>query len=351
MIEKIFYEEIIPECSKKTLSIGDFCPTVFFDTKILEDGINTSSCNKINPKPVLVINNKKEFLKVLEEYVYKGLDFYYNGIVSHDNIKSLIAYVFSNATTNDLDNPIAFLRLRKSFLDYEISDIKEKRNIFDYNGVIRINKLKPYLEAPYSFELEIIDEENRYILPNVIFGVSKDTAYVYAIQNKFLENNPLRKKINRMLFKINEGFIDESDSLVFNLKDVSMPFVAIVIVFIDYLKKIGIEKVIIPVNLPIRYNSHYESFERRLNYGINKYSDEEFTCYKEKLEKENKAYDDNTIMKLVRTFNRVSKQGNVLNIDRFPFTCGSELGLTINYEGYFNNDFCNELFHSIRKSK
>ena len=33
MVEKIFYEEIILECSSKTLSIGDYYPTIFFDVK------------------------------------------------------------------------------------------------------------------------------------------------------------------------------------------------------------------------------------------------------------------------------------------------------------------------------
>lgn len=352
MVEKIFYEEIILECSSKTLSIGDYYPTIFFDVKILEDNIDTSLKDEINPKPKLIINNKKEFIKALESYVKKGIDFYYNGDFSHDNVKSLIAYVLSNATNNDLVNPVSFLRLRESFLNenYELYNNLE-RNFLGYSGTMKLKKLSPMLEAPYSFALELNDEEHSYVLPNIIFGISDDTAYIYAIQNKFLENNPLRKKINRLLFKINDGFSSDDISSVFNAKDVSMSFVASIVTFIDYLKKIGIEKIIVPINLPIRYNSHYESFNRRINYAIIKYSDDEFNSYKEDLEKQNKAYDDNTIMKLVRTFYRVAMQGDVLKINKYPFECGSNLCMKINKYGSFNNDFLNELFNNSLKRK
>ena len=108
MIEKIFYDEIIKECSGKTLVIGDFKPTIFFDVKILEDEIDTTKKDEINPKPILYIKNKKHFFKALEEYISLAIEFYYDGIVSHDNVKSLMVYVFSNATWDDLNNPVNF---------------------------------------------------------------------------------------------------------------------------------------------------------------------------------------------------------------------------------------------------
>lgn len=353
MIEKIFYEEIIPECSSDTLTIKELKPTISFDVKIKEDNIDTCFLDMVNPKPVLVINDKTAFFKELEKYVSKGIKFYYNGDKSHDNVKSLIAYVLANASTHDLVNPVPYLQLRTSFLDVnnEITDCIFKKDLLGYDGIIKINKLKPFLEAPYSFSYELKDEESKYVFPNVIFGINKDTAYVYAIQNKFLENNPLRKKINRMLFKIGAGFSDESDSDVFNARDVSMTFVAVLIVFTNYLIKIGIEKISVKVNLPIRYNSHYESYNRRIDYAINRYCDDEFIKYKDKLEKENEAYDDNTIMKLIRTFYRVVMQGDVLKIDRYPFIYGSEFVLAINKEGRFYNEFCNELFNKNKWHK
>ena len=195
MIEKIFYDEILPECSSSKLVIGDFSPTIFFDVKIEEENINTFKKDVINPKPILVINNKREFNKALNEYVVRGIDFYYKGVINHDNIKSLIAYVFSNATNEDLANPVLFLKLRKAFFDFIPSVNSIKKNILGYDGKISINKLKPNLEAPLSFEVEVNNEEQIYIFPNIIFGINEDTAYIYAIQNKFLENNSLRKKL------------------------------------------------------------------------------------------------------------------------------------------------------------
>lgn len=351
MIEKIFYDEIIKECSGKTLVIGDFKPTIFFDVKILEDEIDTTKKDEINPKPILYIKNKKHFFKALEEYISLAIAFYYNGVVSHDNVKSLMVYVFSNATWDDLNNPVKFLELRKSFLTNSINPSNVKRSVIGYDGTIIIDKLSPILEAPYSFKVVIQDGEHKYEFPNIIYGIDNGSVYVYAMQNKFLHNNSLKKKINRLLFRINEGFIDDSISDVFNSKDVSMSFVASLIIFIDYLKKISISKIVVPVNLPIRYNSHYESYNRRINYYSKKYTDDEFVAYKAELEKKNKAYDDNVIMKLIRTFNRISVQGDVLKINNYPFTCGSELSLSINYDGNFYNQFCNELFNGFSKSK
>lgn len=351
MIEKIFYEEIVPECSSKKLVIGDFSPTIFFDVNILGESTDTFLKDEINPNPIIVISNKEEFNKALNEYVLAGINFYYDGVITHDNVKSLIAYVFSNATVEDLVNPVLFLKLRKTFFDYIPSDKNINKEVLGYDGKITINKLKPYLEAPLSFCFEINSEEHKYALPNIIFGINNDTAYIYAIQNKFLENNPLRKKINRKLFKINADFTDDSDSEIFNAKDVSMPFVASAIIFIDYLKCLGIQKIVVPVNMPIRYNSHFESYKRRIDYAKVKYTDDEFLSYKDKLDKENEVYGDNTIMKLIRTFNRVSRAGNVLKINKYPFTYDSKMYLSINKEGIFYNDFCNELYGTISKQK
>ncbi len=153
MIEKIFYEEITPECSKKTLSVGDFKPTIFFNVKFLEENNDVLLNESINPKPVLVINNKEEFNKALRDYVLSGIKFYYDGVISHDNIKSLIAYVFSNTTQEDLVNPVLFLNLRKSFFDFVPSDYNIKKDVLGYDGKIIISKLKPFLEAPFSFGL------------------------------------------------------------------------------------------------------------------------------------------------------------------------------------------------------
>lgn len=170
MIEKIFYEEIIPECSNKTLSVGDFKPTIFFDVKFLEENNNMFLNENINPKPVLVINNKEKFNKALNDYVLSGIKFYYDGVISHDNIKSLIAYVFSNATQEDLVNPVLFLNLRKSFFDFIPDDYNIKKSLLGYDGEIIISKLKPILEAPFSFEFKIKSLGQMFALPNIIFG-------------------------------------------------------------------------------------------------------------------------------------------------------------------------------------
>ncbi len=73
--------------------------------------------------------------------------------------------------------------------------------------------------------------------------------------------------------------------------------------------------------------------------------------YKDKLKKQNKAYDDNTIMKLIRTFNRVSDAGDVLKVVKYPFVTDSKMYLSVNNEGVFYNDFCNELYGNETRKK
>lgn len=344
----IFYNEVILECSSNGPKIGDDFPTVYFDVKLPNSKINDSSI--INPKPILVINDKNTFDKALYYYVIKAIEFYYDGKFLHDNIKYILVFAFTNATSDDLNNPVIYLNKRTLLFDNDL-ELKKDINFLGYDGVLESKKEKPFLEAPYSFRLTIFDEEHSYALPYIMYGIKEDTAYVYAIQNKFKESNPLRKKINRLLFKLDKEFVDEHDSTIFNATDVSMPFVAVLISFISYLNEMGIDKIKVPVNLPIRYNSHYKSYERRIAYYEKSYSKDDFLNKKKELEKLNSAFDDNTIMKLVRTFYRVSKQGDVLKINTYPFMQTSELSLSVNKDGEFNNELCNQIYHFNEKSK
>ena len=362
-ILNIFYNEVVLECANGGPIIGEDMPAVYFDVKMAGDHIATS--DEVNPKPILVINDKNSFDESICKYVIKMLDFYYGINVSdyvektltfddknkiHDNIKYCLVYAFINATHDDLTNPVSYLNRRVSFLE-ENFDFQKEINFLGYNGLLESKKEKPFLESPYSFRITIFDEEHSYALPYIMYGISDDTAYVYAIQNKFKDSNPLRKKVNRLLFKLNKDFIDEHDSDIFNASDVSMSFVASLIAFLSYLKEIGVDKIKVPINLPIRYNSHYKSNERRLMAYEKMYSKDELDIKKEEMKKNDKLFDDNTIMKLVRTFYRVSKQGDVLNINTYPFMPTSEFDLFLNHDGKFYNELCNQIYNFDGKTK
>ena len=346
MIKDIFYNEIINECASNNLKIGNDTPAIMFDTIIREEKIDTTEKNNI--KPTLVINNTSSFFFSLENYVNKAILFYYDGIITHDNIKSLICYAFSNATDFDLSNPVLYLNLRSSFLNNDISCPIIYKNILGYDSIITIKKEKAILEAPYSFSCKLKYFDVEYEFPNIFFGISNDTCYIYAIQNKFKEKNELQKKINRLLYKINDGYEFNCDNDLLNPNDVTMSFLAIITIFINYLNELDICKINVVINLPIRYNAHYESYRRRLEYNKKVLDNDSFIKYKDNLDLKNKYYDDNTIMKLIRNFYRLQSQGDVLKINKYPFMDGSSLSININKDGMFNNELLNEL---LNKSK
>mgnify|MGYP004594804443 CR=1 FL=1 len=346
MIKDIFHNEIINECASNKLKIGDDTPAILFDTIINEEKINTS--NKNNIKPILVINDKNSFFIALENYVNKAILFYFDGNFTHDNVKAVICYVLSNATDFDLSNPVSYLNLRSSFLSSDIPCSTIYKNIFGYDSIIKIKSEKSILEAPFSFSCKLKYYEDEYEFPNIFFGISNDICYIYAIQNKFREKNDFQKKINRLLYKINNGYEFYCDNDLLNPNDVTMSFLAIITIFINYLNELGINKINVPINLPIRYNAHYESYKRRLEYNKEVLDNDSFIKYKDDLDLKNKYYDDNTILKLIRNFYRLQSQGDVLKINKYPFMDGSILSININKNGMFNNEILNELLNNSK---
>ena len=86
---------------------------------------------------------------------------------------------------------------------------------------------------------------------------------------------------------------DSFDSDNFNISDITMSFVASIIMFINYLNENNINKIEVKVNAPIRYNNHFEANERRLRYKEKVLSDSEYQEYKKMIEKQNEAYTGN----------------------------------------------------------
>ena len=62
-------------------------------------------------------------------------------------------------------------------------------------------------------------------------------------------------------------------------------------------------------------------------------------------------HDNNVHKRLFRTFYRVLKEGNVLSVIPPDEVISSNFNFSINYNGKFNNDFCNQLFKPNNKIK
>ncbi|MEG2621196.1 MAG: hypothetical protein RSA10_03855 [Bacilli bacterium] len=354
-ISKIFFEEIIPEVIHEGFFANDVFGAVSFNTNIVELGKFYGNQTAKNPKPVLVIKNVENFSNVLEQYVNKALPFYFNkSSFSHDDIKETLGYAFSNATYYDFSNPVEYLKIRTAFLDDNLPN--EKKTYLGFSPALSseisifCSKEKMLLETPYSLTPVLNRNDEEVALPKVMIGINGETCYIYALQNKVSENTKFKKEINRLLFKLDSGFIEPFESTnnvenPENLTGVTKSFLASLIITFGFLKSIGINNVIVPSFLPVRYNSHVISFNRRMKYY------ESIKTDKDKIdkiindhEKEMSYYQENTTMKFIRTFRRIVYQSKGINVSFIPMQKDDSMHISITNEVLFDNDLENNLY-------
>lgn len=269
----IFYKNIVPEAMSGRVD----CLTYYnigFSTKIVDENKDYLCNLKDNNLliPTLFIKNKEEFDRLLIEYVELALKFYDDNNFAeeildykmYDNEKRIckekviLSLLFANATVEDFDNPIAFLKRRINFIYNDISG----NYSFGYCDVLKgdlflsIEKDIINNETPYQMIFKILSRNNEeFILPRVKLGVSDGVAYIYAIQNKDNNDNSFGKKVNRILYKVGEGYNDGDNNNEENLKDITASFLVSLNASISYLYNTGINKVIVPSLLVERWNA------------------------------------------------------------------------------------------------
>ena len=72
------------------------------------------------------------------------------------------------------------------------------------------------METPYKLTFTLKNNEDTHELPSIYYGIVEENGikkcYVYGIlASKNNENNRFNKKINRLLYKINDGVIDSKE--------------------------------------------------------------------------------------------------------------------------------------------
>ena len=337
-ITKIFYESIIPEATIGKMNVYFFY-SVAFSTKIVEEK-KYYKC-KVDMDdvliPTLIIKDKETFDRLLCEYVAKALKFYddnnfYEEILNYNKYdnkemickeKYILMHLFSNATIEDFNNPISFLRKRIEFIDNH----KDEKVNLGYSDILdanlEINILSDTInnETPSQFVVRAYDSDNSWIGPRVKFGISADTVYIYAIQNEDANDNGLGKKINRKLYKVGEGFSEKGSEE--NLRDVTASFLFVLNMAISYFRSLGYEKIVVPSILITRWNAKKIIIDKK--YKAKKIDDE-------KREQENIRLDNiqsNLTNKLIRTFLRLSCHYNNLLVESFPYELDSSLHIMI----------------------
>lgn len=238
-ILKIFYEEVVPVASSTgDLKIDGINYNLSFNTKILNNKINginsdlpmlmISDVDNFNNKLALYIN---EAIKVFDDRRFEYAKEMFCGSKKEDQVKFLMMVLFSNAREEDFRNPVSYLDMELDFLKNR--DLVDK--YYDYTKIasvdeldsdieIRFQRQNPNLETPYVFSSRLVkktDDKREYFdLPNISYGVSDDTAYIYTIQGKKKNiEDKFSKKINRALYKINSGVEPTDEYLEYRIME------------------------------------------------------------------------------------------------------------------------------------
>lgn len=352
----IFYNEIIKEASTGSVE-ADITYNILFNTIIPEENINIKSDVKVDNVliPTLIIKNKKLFDELLTIYLDLALNFYNDNNYYRETtentfyyykVKTILSILWANATIEDFNDPINFLRKRISFFKNNLEEYNTLTdlgysNILNSNIKVKNTVSKLRNETPYKLEIVLDNNGSIYELPNIYYGVCNNNLYIYAIQNRKnanIENNTFQKFIKRKLYSINEGLDVKNESFenydIGNLKDVTPSFLLALNIIVGIFTGRDIDKVIVPSIMHMRWNDKEIMFQKKSRRI------EEFDKISEQVKHE--YIQSNLTEKLIRTFLRLSYHSDGIEIENYPFELDSSLILKIGDIQSFNNELLNE---------
>ena len=337
----IFYKNIIPEATTGRIDCN-FYYNMAFSTKIVDKNIEymTDIDSEHVLIPTLIIEDKQLFDKLLLEYKMYDED---KRICQE---KVILALLFANATVEDFNNPCEYLRKRINFINNDISGLYNLGYLDYFNGDVAIEIDKDVInnETPYQMIITVTSSNGEiFEFPRIKLGISEDTVYIYAIQNKVNENNTFCKKINRTLYKIGEGYNDEYEIDGENLKDITSSFLVSLNMGISFLKKMGYNNIVVPSCLIERWNA--KSIANVLKSKAKKLDISE----KERLFNGQDELQRNLTNKLIRTFLRLGCHYHNIGVLSFPYELDSCLHININDNDlYCNNALLYETYMIVQ---
>ena len=330
-MKELLYE-FLEEASRGEVDIcGDKWP-VAFNTIIEEEGKPKKELFQERNISTLHIKREEEFLEVLKEYLDLEIqkDRKMARFIKEDakgRIKWLLMYLFSYATTEDFINPISYIHKRIDFLkDETFKDLSSPISIslgdrmLDTELEVQREDAPIAMETPNKINMTIKNKEgDSFSLPSIYYGIREENkepvCYIYSLLNPKdkEEETKFSKKINRFLFKINNGVEHKEEE---DIKDVSMSFVLALNIFISLLQKRNIKKIKVVNYLPISYLARdltAENSERR-----------------EELLERNQRIQENQTEKLIRTFRRLCVQNSAMQVETYPYELDEFLTLSLN---------------------
>ena len=343
-MKEIFYE-IINESSKGKVHLLNDDFSIGFNTIIYENGQEKESFFNDNNMSTLVIKNEELFFKKLEEYLSielsknRKIPNYYNQ-TEKDRIKWILTYLFVYATPEDFINPIEYIDKKISFSsDSTFDDLKEGieiplgKSFLNTSLIIREENPPVSMETSHRIALEIKEDNSskKYFLPSIYYDIREEKGekicYLYGILKKDKrkdltpEEEKFISRINRLLYKVDEGISKESDYSLddeANIKDVSVSFVFALNIFLSLLQTKKVSKIKAVTYLPVPY------LARKLT--AEEISDEEKRF---SFEERNDNIQTNLTNKFIRTLRRLCAQNKSLEVVTYPYVYDEFLTLTI----------------------
>ena len=236
-----------------------------------EDGFSSPDIKEEDIKELLPKNNQKKdipiikvedatlFFDALTRLTNSYITFYAkHGIQSSARSTGIyiLRRIWLRMGKEDFNNVEQFLEKQIEFTESTFMDEERfKKNIgefYDYDVYLESAANTILDETCGKVELTIGSGEEQHELPNIYCSFDKDnTCYIYAIQDK--KNKKTNKKIERLLYKLNAGI--ENPNIHPN-------HVYALIKFLEYIKKKGVEKVIVPKQQVLSYSYHKKLGEK-----------------------------------------------------------------------------------------
>ena len=375
-MDRLFLE-IMREASFGNVVIDGDSFAIAFNSVIFEhEGVETFSNFQDNNFPTLIIKDKKLFLSKLSEYMslalhkVKNIPTFVND-PNRNRLKILMAFLFSNATTEDFSDPIKLIERHISFLTdstfahLNTSVILPLDGSFDNSSIEIMNVDQSVLmETPKKMSIALVKETDkellRYALPSISYGIIENSeqereCYIYSILHSKEKSGSSEKQqeyskyISRALYKLNSGIreIESEEYMKYlsdvnsyypeNILDVPVSSVLALTIFIGLLEKENVKKIKAVPYIPVRFLARELTAQKQTN-------DSE----REKFENRNDRLQENITDTFIRLFNRVKFHLNGIEITSFPYDTSEFLEISINNANHdFNNSILRDSYNSI----
>lgn len=380
----ILYNEIFPNISIGKVELEDIKFNINFNIIIKENGIHYP--NEINNEvPTLIINNLYYFNRIIIDLINEIINNKSNWCCPYllENtslimkIKYYLITIWSNMNPSDFNNPIAYLNRYLSFLQdntfdnfiYDYGQIEELNN---YHLCIENKENKACSETPNALKVTLVDEEGnqKWYLPEVFYGINyqgnKKEAYIYAVQyNKnSLDKNEKsnNKKLKRTFYKVDLDVLQDEIKLknttqidndcTENIVDVSPSSLISLTAALSLFSRKDITKIIVPNEMPIRWQSKAIAHEKELiklaNSGAEECLIDEKAAF---FEEEQTRIGRNTNDKLIRNFRRLDYHFDGMEITAYPLDAdlSMHIDLSNEFQPYNNNHLLGLISNQITK--